>query len=76
VRFVRNVLIAIGNSNDPALVERAVDLLADASPLVRGAAVWALGRLDPARLSAESARAAAEQDGSVLEEWRSLGVVS
>ena len=45
-RFVRNVLIAIGNSGDAALAPEAEARLADASPLVRGAAVWALGRLD------------------------------
>src|SRR5947209_3841201 len=44
-RFVRNVLIAIGNSNDAALAQEAERLLADASPLVRGAAVWALSQL-------------------------------
>ncbi|KAH2821313.1 hypothetical protein KXV85_002845, partial [Aspergillus fumigatus] len=41
-RFVRNVLIAIGNSGDAALAAEAERLLDDASPLVRGAAVWAL----------------------------------
>jgi epoxyqueuosine reductase len=46
-RFVRNVLIAIGNSGKPALAEHAVRLLNDASPLVRAMAVWALGRLLP-----------------------------
>ena len=45
-RFVRNVLIAIGNSGDARLAAEAERLLDDASPLVRGAAVWALGRLD------------------------------
>ncbi len=46
-RFVRNVLIAIGNSGDAALAGEAERLLEDASPLVRGAAVWALSRLLP-----------------------------
>ena len=46
-RFVRNVLIAIGNSADASLAGEAERLLDDPSPLVRGAAVWALGRLDP-----------------------------
>ena len=48
---MRNVLIAIGNSGDPALAGAAERLIADASGLVRGAAIWALGRLDrePAR---------------------------
>ncbi len=44
-RFVRNVLIAIGNSNDGALAEVAERLLGDSSPLVRGAAVWAIRQL-------------------------------
>ena len=46
-RFVRNVLIAIGNSGDASLAREAERLLDDASPLVRGAAVWALSRLLP-----------------------------
>jgi epoxyqueuosine reductase len=44
-RFVRNVLIAIGNSGDAALVEHALRLLDDRSQLVRAMAVWALARL-------------------------------
>src|SRR5262245_38111098 len=69
-RFVRNVLIAIGNSGDPALAGEAERLLDDAAPLVRGAAVWALARLDRARLSALAPRRrAAESDQVVQEEW-------
>ena len=45
-RFLRNVLIAIGNSGSAALASEAERLLDDPSPLVRGAAIWALGRLD------------------------------
>lgn len=44
-RFVRNVLYAIGNSGDPALVETARARLTDADAAVRDAAAWALGRL-------------------------------
>ncbi len=44
-RFVRNVLIAIGNSGEAALGEEALRLLDDPSPLVRAMAVWALKRL-------------------------------
>lgn len=44
-RFLRNVLIAIGNSGELVLAEEARRLLDDASPLVRGAAVWALAQL-------------------------------
>ena len=46
-RFVRNVLIAIGNSDDASLADAAKRLLDDKSPLVRGAAVWALSQLMP-----------------------------
>jgi epoxyqueuosine reductase len=68
-RFVRNALIAAGNSGDPALVPHAERLLADASPLVRGAAVWALGRLDPARLTTLAPSYAGESDSEVAGEW-------
>ena len=69
-RFVRNVLIAIGNSGDSALAAEAERLLADRSPLVRGAAVWALARLDPARLAALApARRGGECDADVQQEW-------
>lgn len=44
-RFVRNVLIAIGNSAAPSLAPCATELLRDESELVRAMAVWALGRL-------------------------------
>ena len=47
-RFVRNVLIAIGNSGDASLAADAEYLLDDASPLVRAMAVWALRRLGAA----------------------------
>jgi epoxyqueuosine reductase len=69
-RFLRNVLIAIGNSADAALASEAERLLDDPSPLIRGAAVWALGRLDPARLERLAAgRRAAETDPEVAAEW-------
>jgi epoxyqueuosine reductase len=69
-RFVRNVLTAIGNSEDPALAGEAERLLTDASGLVRGAAIWALGRLDPSRLrEIAAARREAETDLEVETEW-------
>ncbi len=69
-KMTRNALIAAGNSGEPALLASVVDLLDDPAPVVRGAAVWALGRLDPARWQAErSARIAAEADSAVLAEW-------
>jgi len=70
-RFVRNVLIAIGNSGDAALAAVALDLLDDASPLVRGAAVWALGRLigKESLAAAAATRRTAERDPAVEDEW-------
>jgi epoxyqueuosine reductase len=67
-RFVRNVLIAIGNSASPDLAIVAESLLGDASPLVRGMAVWALARLDPRACQAVQRRRADEADPHVLEE--------
>ncbi len=66
-RFVRNVLIAIGNSAAPSLATEAERLLDDPSPLVRAMAVWALGRLGSARAFAD--RAARETDAEVKAEW-------
>jgi epoxyqueuosine reductase len=70
-RFVRNVLIAIGNSGCTDLVPQAEALLADPSPLVRAMAVWGLARLLPAerfdRLRAE--RLERETDPDVIAEW-------
>ena len=68
-RFIRNVLIAIGNSGERALAAEAERLLDDASPLVRGAAVWALGKLNPPRLAALEEKRMHETDESVREEW-------
>jgi epoxyqueuosine reductase len=66
-RFLRNVLIAIGNSNDESLAGEAERLLDDASPLVRGAAVWALSRLLPREELAAMQRN--DTDAAVNEEW-------
>jgi epoxyqueuosine reductase len=69
-RFVRNVLIAIGNSGDANLAAEAERLLNDESPLVRGAAVWALGRLDRERLRAcAKSRCESERDPELDAEW-------
>jgi epoxyqueuosine reductase len=71
-RFVRNVMIAIGNANDRALAAVAVERLDDDSALVRGAAVWALARLTSqeefSSFAAKHLRR--EIDGAVIEEWR------
>jgi epoxyqueuosine reductase len=71
-RFVRNVLIAIGNSGDRALAREAERLLADTNALVRGAAVWALSQLLGHEAFSELAAKAtnAETDESVREEWQ------
>ena len=45
VKFLRNVLIALGNSRNPALSPRILPSLTDESPLIRAMAVWALGQL-------------------------------
>ena len=70
-RFIRNVLIAIGNSADPSLAPAARELLADPSPLVRAMAVWALARLVPADgfATLHAHHATAEADGAVRAEW-------
>jgi epoxyqueuosine reductase len=71
-RFIRNVLIAIGNSGDARLAEEALRLLDDAAPLVRAMAVWAIGRLLPPEAVARHAseRLEDENDPDVREEWR------
>jgi epoxyqueuosine reductase len=72
-RFVRNVLIAIGNSGDEALSAEAKRLLDDPSPLVRAMAVWALGRLlTKEKLLALSPKD--ELDTDVRREWEAVGV--
>lgn len=68
-RFIRNVLIAIGNSGDSKLAAEAERLLDDASPLVRGAAVWALSKLLPHEKVSALAQRHRDSDTSVQEEW-------
>jgi epoxyqueuosine reductase len=70
-RFIRNVLIAIGNSDDSRLAAEAERLLTDASPLVRGAAIWALSQLlGSAAFAALASRIApSETDAAVRTEW-------
>jgi epoxyqueuosine reductase len=71
-RFLRNVLIAVGNSQNRALAAVAIPRLAHASPLVRAMAVWALGRLCDVQTLAALAQthALAERDENVAAEWR------
>jgi epoxyqueuosine reductase len=56
-RFVRNVLIAIGNSGDPQLLATAERLRGDPDPVVADAAGWACERLGNERLGSSGARA-------------------
>ena len=69
-RMVRNALIAAGNSGLASLVPRVRALLDDPAAVVRGSAVWALSRLDPAIFAEEHARhAEREGDSGVVNEW-------
>ena len=70
-RFLRNVLIAIGNSGSSALAATAEAHLAAPSPLVRGAAVWALLQLLPAKefVAIKARHLPAETDADVRAEW-------
>ena len=68
-RFVRNVAYALGNSGVPATSLPAVErLLMDASPLVRGAAVWALSQLAPEE-AARRGQTTDDPDANVRAEW-------
>jgi epoxyqueuosine reductase len=71
-RFLRNVLYAVGNSNDPTLIAPTQALLSDPAPLVRGAAVWALSRLMAPADFAVLRQATKETDPQVLREWHGL----
>ena len=71
-RFIRNVLIAIGNSGDPAFIAKVTPLTGDGSAIVRSMAVWALSRLAGTaefRQMAETA-IAGERDEEVRREWQ------
>jgi epoxyqueuosine reductase len=69
-RFLRNALIAAGNSGDTTLAPLVEARLADDSPLVRAMAVWALARLAPLRFSAlRHAGCVGESDQAVRSEW-------
>lgn len=75
-RFLRNVLIAAGNSGDTTLVSKVDQLLSDASPLVRAMAVWAASRLmDQETFSARREELKSfESDAQVQDEWGSAGL--
>jgi epoxyqueuosine reductase len=74
-RFVRNVLIAAGNSGDAGLIGPCLTLAGDASATVRGMVIWALKRLMlPEEFQRFADTRPAEEDAEVLEEWRLAGV--
>ena len=72
-RFVRNCLIAAGNSGSADLVSPVERLIGDDDPPVRGAAVWALAQLAPERLdAAHAAHGCRDADPEVRAEWRAV----
>ncbi len=74
-RFIRNVLIAAGNSGDPQFIAQCQLLADDASPTVRGMAVWALKRLMADDTFAAFAVARdPDSDPEVRQEWQMAGV--
>ena len=75
VRFIRNALIAAGNSGEKTLIPACKALASDPSPTVRGMAVWALSRLmSPAEFTAYAGARGPESDDEVLGEWVMAGV--
>jgi epoxyqueuosine reductase len=71
-RFIRNALIAAGNSGDPALLHPVLSLIGDPSPLVRAMAVWAARALveDEGIFAAlREKHLPSERDEAVLGEW-------
>jgi len=74
-RFIRNVLYAIGNSGDPGLMAVVEPLLADPSPVVRGAAAWAAGRLARNK-PLDTLAPGAGQDLDLVAEWTSAAASS
>lgn len=69
-RFVRNVLIAAGNSGDGRFSPDVERLLVDPAPIVRGAAIWAMARISPGGFGQLKADMSGEEaDASVRAEW-------
>ncbi len=70
-RFIRNVLVAIGNTRDPQYQDAVMRLLDDASPLVRGMAVWALSQIAASHVfrKIRALRRDREQEPAVQLEW-------
>lgn len=76
-RFIRNVLIAMGNSGEAQFVADVVRLLDDEAAIVRSSAVWALSQLDKDRFETEKVRRLPnESDPDVVAEWKALPTVN
>lgn len=77
-RFIRNVLIAAGNSAERSLLATVSHLLQDDNPLVRGAAIWACKQLATEAELGELRKTfeAGETDDTVLQEWRDEHFIS
>jgi epoxyqueuosine reductase len=71
-RFLRNVMIACGNSGDATLVAPVRARLSDADATVRGAAIWALARLAPQEALARATARTPDPDADVEAEWRAV----
>ena len=73
-RFMRNLLIAAGNSADAALAPIVAAHLDDPSPLIRAMAVWALGELESAPVLAmlKDRHLGNEPDSDVRAEWQAI----
>ncbi|WP_169543870.1 tRNA epoxyqueuosine(34) reductase QueG [Sneathiella aquimaris] len=71
-RFIRNVLIALGNQKDRSQVTHVTPLLEDPSPIIRVAAVWALHQLGSVSdfNKLYDACMIRESDPDVIEEWQ------
>ena len=70
-RFIRNVLIALGNSSIRAPSIGLLNLLNDPSSIVRAMCVWVLGRILPINKMKELSvqHLKSEMDKTVREEW-------
>ena len=71
-RFIRNCCIAAGNSSNINLVPDLVELsLYDESPLVRGAAIWAIKELAQEEIIVNTKNLSKniEKNISVIREW-------
>ncbi|MGU3575914.1 tRNA epoxyqueuosine(34) reductase QueG [Brucellaceae bacterium C25G] len=70
-RFLRNVIIAAGNSGNDEFIPQLKQHLDDPEPLVRGTAVWALRQLLPQDNinPLQQLYAKDETDPDVLDEW-------